>query len=123
MDRYKNKLNEKSRVRSFERTGCLLTLTPDEEEDKKIKPQGLSLPYKVPARENAIVVDTNDPSEKPKEIVGAETIENEDSEIVDTQGDDNMVVETDDPVDLAVEQVFVVMERAYVDEDSDGKEE
>lgn len=31
----------------FTRTGCLLTVLPDEVEDAKVKPQGLKLPYKM----------------------------------------------------------------------------
>jgi hypothetical protein len=37
------------RVKCFERTGCLLRLTADMEHDAKVKPQGLKLPYSIPA--------------------------------------------------------------------------
>ena len=43
------KVNEEIRVSSFERTGCLLQLNPNEEEDSKVKPQGLRLPYLLPS--------------------------------------------------------------------------
>eukprot|EP00978_Attheya_sp_CCMP212_P007013 scaffold16409_cov34-Attheya_sp.AAC.1 len=37
------------RVKCFEHTGCLLRLTADMEHDAKVKPQGLKLPYSIPA--------------------------------------------------------------------------
>jgi hypothetical protein len=85
------------RIGAFERTGSLITLLPNlEQQDGKIKPQGLSLPYVIPVRQQTPPVPAAEASTTvpPVEQQHASSIESNPNDSIEEEGanDDESVI-------------------------------
>jgi hypothetical protein len=84
------------RIGAFERTGSLITLLPNLEQDGKIKPQGLSLPYVIPVRQQTPPVPAAEASTTvpPVEQQHASSIESNPNDSIEEEGanDDESVI-------------------------------
>lgn len=110
--------NDSLRVGCFERTGMLIKLKPDPD-DEKVKPQGLKLPYKIPTESEAC-------PEVPDTRESASSIESlaEDSIHDATNSDNDIVVDEDEndfiqyimacmgvPMNDANEEMYLTVEK------------